>query len=268
MPQGIYLYCLARLSLLPPLGGAGLDGESPLEVESFRDLAAVWSAVPLEEFCGEEAEARLRDLAWLAPRVLRHQEVVAGVMQGSPVLPARFGTIFLSRERLAQVLRRHHDAAVAFLEAVAGREEWAVKGMLDGAGAREKRWVLKLAQEAHRLQALSPGKRYFLEKRLRAECDQEVQRWLQGVTRALCRDLMDYAVEVREGRLLSREATGSEKEMILNLALLVPQADVDRFQARVRAANASLGEHGLALEATGPWPPYSFCPALDLEAGP
>ena len=75
MPQGLYLYCLARLDRLPPppLLGQGLDGRNSLAVARFQDLAAVWSSVPVEDFCGPEAEARLVDLTWIGPRVIRHQ---------------------------------------------------------------------------------------------------------------------------------------------------------------------------------------------------
>jgi len=265
MSQGLYLYCLARLSLLPPLADKGLDGVSPLEVEAFQDVAAVWSPVALEEFCGAGAAARLQDLAWVGPRIVRQQEVVAGIMAFSPVLPLRFGTIFSSRERLTEVLRRHYDAAAAFLEAMAGREEWAVKGMLDQARAQEKLWALKLTQEAPALEALSTGRRYFQEKRLREQSDQELQKWLKHTARELAQSLGDYAVEFRERRLLSRQATGRDQEMVWNWAFLVPQSAVAAFKAQIQAANAEHGRRGLALECTGPWPPYSFCPALDLE---
>ncbi|MDP3182073.1 MAG: GvpL/GvpF family gas vesicle protein [Desulfobaccales bacterium] len=268
MSEGLYLFCLARLSRLPtlPLEGKGLDGQSPLEVAGFQDLAAVWSPVPLEDFCGPEAEERLRDLTWIGPRVIRHQEVVAGVMRRSPVLPTRFGTIFSSWANLEKVLKRHHDAIAGFLERITGSEEWAVKGMLDRCGAKEKLFSLTQAREAERLEALSPGKRYFQEQRLRAACDQELQQWLQEICRKLWTDLRDYAADVRERRLLSREATGSDNDMVLNWAFLVPEETVPGFQARIKEANRGYGEHGLVLECTGPWPPYSFCPALDLES--
>ena len=267
MPQGLYLYCLARLSRLPPLPleGRGLDGQNPLQVDSFQDLAAVWSPVPVEDFCGSEAEERMRDLTWVGPRVIRHQEVVAGVMRHSPVLPARFGTIFSSSANLEKVLQHHHDTIAGFLERLADREEWAVKGLLDRSGAQEKLFSLKLARKAESLGALSPGKRYFQEQRLRTACDQELQRWLQEVCRELWIDLRDYAADVRERRLLSREATGSDKDMVLNWAFLVPKKAVPGFQARVQDANAQYPDRGLILECTGPWPPYSFTPALDLE---
>ncbi|MBI4644575.1 MAG: GvpL/GvpF family gas vesicle protein [Deltaproteobacteria bacterium] len=272
MPRGLYLFCLARLSRLPflPLEGQGLDGQSPLEVADFQDLAAVWSPVPVEDFSGPDAAERLRDLAWIGPRVIRHQEVVARVMRHSPVLPARFGTIFSSAEKLEKLLQYHHDTINKFLERVAGQEEWAVKGLLNRSGAKEKLFSLKLAREAGRLRALSPGKRYFQEQRLRAAGEQELQRWLQAVCRELLADLRDFIGEVRERQLLSREATGHNghnKEMVLNWAFLVPKKAAPSFRSRIREANARHSPRGLVIECTGPWPPYSFTPALDLEPG-
>ncbi|MBM4302263.1 MAG: GvpL/GvpF family gas vesicle protein [Deltaproteobacteria bacterium] len=262
MTQGLYLYCLARLSRLPPLP---LEGQIPLEVAIFQDLAAVWSPVPVEDFCGPEAEERLRDLTWIGPRVIRHQEVVAGVMRHSPVLPVRFGTIFASLTNLEKILQRHSDTIAGFLERLTDQEEWAVKGMLDRDGAREQLFSLKLAREVESLEALSPGTRYFQEQRFRAGCDQELQRWLQRVCREVWTDLRDYAAEARERRLLSREATGSDQDMVWNWALLMPRQAVGGFQALIQDVNAQYAHRGLRLECTGPWPPYSFCPALDME---
>jgi hypothetical protein len=270
MEQGLYLYCLARLSRIPalPLEGVGLDGTGRLQVAKFRDLAAVWSPVDLADFCGPQAEKHLEDLSWIGPRVIRHQEVVAGVMRHSPVLPARFGTIFSTMASLEQVLRRRHDTIAAVLERLADREEWAVKGLLDRALAKERLFLGKLAQEAARLEDLSPGKRYFEEQRLRAACDRELPRWLKEVRRELWADLGGYATEARERRLLPREVTGQGTEMIFNWAFLVFARDVATFQDRIKVANARLADFDLRLECTGPWPPYSFCPALDPEAAP
>jgi hypothetical protein len=268
MSSGLYLFCLARLSRLPllPLGGKGLNGQSPIQVLDFEDLAAVFCPVALEDFCGPEAAERLRDLTWIGPRILRHQEVVAGVMRHSPVLPARFGTIFSSPANLRRILQRHHDAIAGFLGQVTNQAEWAVKGMLDRAAAQEKLLSLRLAQEADRLAGLSPGRRYFQEQRLRAGSAQELQEWLQEVGRELWRELHTYAAAVRERRLLAREASGSDKEMLWNWAFLVAEKAVEDFRARIGEANAQYSDRGLVLEFTGPWPPYSFTPALDLKS--
>jgi hypothetical protein len=268
MSQWLYLFCLARLSRLPPLPleGKGLDGQCPLAVTGFRDLGAIWSPVQVEDFSGPDTDERLRDLAWIGPRVIRHQEVVAGVMRHSPVLPARFGTIFSSPANLEKLLQDHHDTIDKFLEGVTGKEEWALKGLLNRSGAKEKLLSLKLAREEERLGALSSGKRYFQEQRLRAACDQELQRWLQEVCRELWADLRDFVVEVRERRLLSREAAGSGRDMVLNWAFLVPEKAAPSLRTRIKEANARHSRCGLVFECTGPWPPYSFTPTLESDA--
>ncbi len=266
MSSGLYLFCLARLNRLPspPLGGKGLDGQSPIQVIAFADLAAVFCSVPLEDFCGPAAADRLQDLTWVGPRILRHQKVVVEVMQHSPVLPARFGTIFSSPATLQEVLQRHHDIVAGFLGQVTNQAEWAVKGMLDRAVAQEKLVSLRLAEAAAQMAGLSPGRRYFQEQRLRSESAQELQEWLQEVSRELWTEFRGQAAAVRERRPLSRETSGSDKDMAWNWAFLVANEAVEGFKAAIRAANARYADRGLVLEFTGPWPPYSFTPVLDL----
>ena len=36
-------------------------------------------------------------------------------------------------------------------------------------------------------------------------------------------------------------------------------------KALIQDVNTQYADRGLRLEVTGPWPPYSFCPALDME---
>ena len=55
--------------------------------------------------------------------------------------------------------------------------------------------------------------------------------------------------------------------MVLNWALLLPAAAVADFRGRIERANAEQNPGGLAFEVSGPWPPYSFCPVLETEAG-
>jgi hypothetical protein len=267
MKPGIYLYCLARLSRLPslPLLGLGVDGKNSLAVATYEDLAAVWSPVPVEDFSGPGAEERLRDLTWIGPRVIRHQEIVAAVMRHSPVLPVRFGTIFASLANLEKVLQRHAGTITGCLEQFTGQEEWAVKGMVDRPGALEKLFALHLGREADSLEALTPGKRYFAEQRLRAAGDRELSRWLKEVGPRLWADFRHYAAGIQERRLLSRETTGIGQDMVWNWALLIPSPAVSGFKARIQEVNALYADRGLSLEVTGPWPPYSFCPALDME---
>jgi hypothetical protein len=256
------------MSLLPPLADPGLDQGSPLRVASFGDLAAIYCAVSLQESCGPEAASHRGDLAWMGPWARRHREVVESVMRHSPVLPARLGTLFGSREKLEQVLRVHYDTVARFLEEVTDQQEWAVKGLLTRARALEAHLTDRLAREADRLAALPPGRRYQEEQRLRVEAEQELSRWLRQVCRELAGELNDFALHRRDGRLTHRDGNGSGQEMVFNWAFLVPQAAAAGFGARIEAANRRHSPTGLVFELTGPGPPYSFSPALNLEPEP
>ncbi|MBI4593211.1 MAG: GvpL/GvpF family gas vesicle protein [Candidatus Rokubacteria bacterium] len=59
--------------------------------------------------------------------------------------------------------------------------------------------------------------------------------------------------------------TGGARHACASLAFLVPRDDVPGFLVRI-APVASHAE-GVAVVPSGPWPPYSFAPALDPGAG-
>jgi hypothetical protein len=63
------------------------------------------------------------------------QEITAA----SPVLPARLGTLFSSPERLTELMTRHYDKILGFLERVADHDEWSVKVFVDRQKALEAR---------------------------------------------------------------------------------------------------------------------------------
>ncbi len=95
-----YLYCLGPAAGLPRIAAAGVDERSRVSLWFCDEIGAVLSEVPLDDFRGEQAEARLRDLSWLGPRVCRHEAVIEEAMRRGPVLPARFATLFASADSL------------------------------------------------------------------------------------------------------------------------------------------------------------------------
>src|SRR5208337_309796 len=201
--KALYLFCFARASRLGELEGAGVDGQHPLSVfrttagavrqPPLRAVCAVLSEARLEDFCGEAAELRLRDLAWVGPRALRHEAVVEEVMRHSPVLPVRFGTLFSSQERLAEFVDRHGAAISQFLERVADQEEWSVRGLLDRRQAGRALTSASLAAQEAQLAALLPGKRYFEEKRIRAGAERKLSLWLKETRRQVANHLRQQA---------------------------------------------------------------------------
>ena len=261
--DGFYLYCLARSDAVPAIGGEGIDPEHPLFLHTFGGVAAVLSMVSLKDFCGDCGEEGLKDLSWVGPRALRHEEVIERVMAHSPVIPARFGTIFSSPESLEELLRRHEAVIRGFFDEVTDKAEWAVKGLLDRDLARKTASSVLLEEEAVRISSLPPGKRYFEEKRLASRAETALKEWLKEAFQAVCQDLTPHASRFCE-RKVPAQADNDDREVVVNWAFLVPERSLPRFKEQVLQVNDLYEAKGLAFELSGPWPPYSFSPPLEM----
>ena len=106
--QAFYVYCVGEHDGLAPLFEDGLpvaiETEARLEMELGDALAAVVSAVPLTDYGEDALQTRLGDPAWTAVRAMRHEKVVEHFARRASVVPLRFGTIYLERESVRQML--------------------------------------------------------------------------------------------------------------------------------------------------------------------
>ncbi len=257
---GVYLYGFTlgvhtksqEASLLLPTG-------QWLEID---ELAALFAPVRLEEYCPDH----LQDPDWLVPRALEHEEVLEALMAQGPVLPVRFGCLFSSADKLGEFMRAQGEIIRQFLLDFADKEEWALKVYLDLEKAEA--WLAaadpELAERQRRLPA-TPGARYFQEKQWRADVHKKARQWGRELARQLEAELGLEQTTVRP--LKPRGPEESKGDMILHQAVLLPGAAVQEFRRRVAELTAERIEKGVALEISGPWPPYHFCPAF-LESGP
>ncbi|MBI3939346.1 MAG: GvpL/GvpF family gas vesicle protein [Acidobacteria bacterium] len=257
-----YLFCLARHSLVLPIGACDIAGWGPIFLWRYLDIAAVLTTVSLAEFCGQTAEARMQDLSWLGPRACRHEEVIEQVIRHSPVLPAPFGTLFTSIDKVELLLKQHYTAISEFLDSVTGTEEWAVKGLLERATARKTACSVALAEQEKRLACASPGTRYVNQQRLQEQVDREVMRWTTEICTQALNDLSARACQTCERKVITHRAEGADMDVILNWAFLVPHGAVGDFHSQIARLNACHAARGLVFQVSGPWPPYSFSPAL------
>lgn len=263
-----YLFCFARSGLVPEVEGTGVDGESPVFLWSCMDVAAVLSGASIGDFCGPAAETRMQDLSWLGPRACRHEEVIERAASHSPVLPAPFGTLFASLDSLEMLVNENHRAISGFLDHVEDSEEWAVKGLLDREGARKALLSICLAEQEEQIDSSSPGMRYLLQQRIRAEVDRKLNHWLGETCQRIAAGLRSHASDFRERKVISNFVAEKTGDVILNWAFLLPRSGVADFHSRIARVNADHAQQGLSLEVSGPWPPYSFSPPLLREPEP
>ena len=257
-----YLYCLTPCGCGIKASAIGVDGQRPVSVRACGEIGAVLSEVELGEFCGESAEAGLQDLAWLGPRVFRHEAVIEEVMRQAPVLPARFATLFTSVDSLTQTVLEHREAITGFFAQLGDKQEWAVKGLLNRADAlRRLGWSAQPAP-AERALATSPGARYVQEKRMKAQLERDFNLRLKEFCRRAAAALGAHAGGFRERKVLAPVTAGTDAEAVLNWAFLLSPAALEDFRVRLDRFNGGEAFPGLMLALTGPWPPYSFAPDL------
>ena len=265
----LYLFCFARPEEARQVAASGVDERNPVFIFCHSaEVCAVIGEVAREEFCGPEAERRMEQLSWVGPRALRHEAVIEEVMEHSPVLPARFGTLFSSLPALTQFMDVHRAAIAQFLGRVAGHREWSVQGRFDRNRAQQARAAERLAAEQGQLSGLAEGTRYFAEKRIRHQAEQELGGWLEQTLRQVVNELARHASDCRECAPLARERSDNEAEEVLNWAFLLPESKAASFLQEVDRANLEHAAEGLVFEPSGPWPPFRFVPALAAAEAP
>lgn len=229
-------------------------------------LAAMLAVVAIDDFCGAEAERKLGDLGWVSERALWHEHVIERGFHRAPVLPARFGTLFSSLPALERFIEANRKTIAGFLDAVRGQEEWGVKALLERPVAR--RWLRARIGGGPQdvAQPSSPGVRYLQERRAEAAAERELQSWLAENCEAVARSLDEHATRRRQRPRLESAAAGDLREVLLNLAALVPQERRERLFEHIGRINVERAQQGLNFVLSGPWPPYSFCPPLETPA--
>ncbi len=273
----LYLFCFARPGLaadtlegtglegaphLPALGRCGIfgvDGQTPVFVHAFPAACAVLSEIDTDEFCGPTAAEQLRDVAWIAPRACRHEQVIERVMAASPVLPAPFATLFSSMGQLRDFMEQQAQTISRFLSLVTDKEEWAVRGLADMAMLRQTAVARETAARGAQLASSLPGSRYLQERRIQVEADKIVRDWLGEFCQEIVKELQPHAAAFTERQVWN---AGEELKPVVNWAFLLPKNRVASFRSQLESTNRRLQPTGLSFTLSGPWPPYSFAPHL------
>jgi len=135
-----------------------------------------------------------------------------------------------------------------------------VKGIVDRPRALAAR--LEAARAARTdLATMGPGRLYLEERRLAAEAEQELSAWAARAGEEVATFLAPFAARSVERRAVPA-ADPQEGEAVFSRAFLVGKESREAFLSATRSVGAAHEGEGLRLEASGPWPPYSFAPPL------
>jgi Gas vesicle synthesis protein GvpL/GvpF len=250
----VYVYAVLPRPIASDI--KGIDSR-PVRWVVEDDLAAAVSDVPDEEFDEAPLNEHVRDLSWLGPRAIAHQEVNDLLhADGEAVVPLAFGTVFRDEDRVRQLLHDQRAALAARLEAVRGRAEWVVT--LHALQEPDAEYVARAspAMQAARqdIAASTPGRAHLLKRRL-AELERDERRRIEAESaQTVVTKLREIAADV----YLEPLPTDKLERPLVRASVLVPRADETRFVEGVERLREMWPEPMYRLLLTGPWPPYRF----------
>jgi len=166
-----------------------------------------------------------------------HARVVADCFKHSTVLPFRFGTTFSDDDALRRSVRSNQRHFLANVERLRGKAEMHLKVLVDdicpGTLTRDMR----------------VGQQYLTSLRESASRQRERQSKARALSIQMHRMFLPLAEEITCKR------TDSGK-MLLDIAHLIDNKTVERYQNKYTSASQQLKE--CQMQLSGPWPPYHF----------
>jgi gas vesicle protein GvpL/GvpF len=234
---------------------------APVERVEAGGLATLVSRVPLAEFAEEPLRRNLNDLAWLERVAREHEAALERVLEDATIVPLRICTIFEDESGVARMLAERRSALDAALGALAGREEWGVKLLVDRAALEAAAEERVPPEEG--LEGRSAGGAYMLRRRQERQLRDVADRLAGELAEDVHARLQDWASDAVVNRPQNRDLSGHEGDMLLNAAYLVERAKVDQLRELVVELQERHRDLGARIELTGPWPPYNFVPRAE-----
>lgn len=266
-----YVYCIAEDTAAAELPvdslPAAIEDGSKLEWISVSDLAALASQVPRATYSEENLAEHLTDATWTAIRAMRHETVVEYVARRATVIPLRFGTIYLERAGVEQMLNEKSNELESIIEQLRGREEWGVNVYCDRAVLLSSITSVSpvLRDLVQRAEQAPPGQSYLMQKKIETLKVDEARVAVNRIVDQIEESLKDQTDEGRRLRILKVETT-EHGELKAKFAFLVKRAGFDEFKNAAERLAQEYQAAGVRLELTGPWPAYNFLTGLkDLQ---
>jgi hypothetical protein len=271
MADAFYIYCIGEQDALAPLFDETLpDAIEPaatLQLITAGKLASVASVVPLADYGEEEIAARLSEATWVAARAMRHEKVLEHFAARASLVTLRFGTIYLTRAGVEEMLTQKQEELLNIIERFRGKEEWGVNIFCNRTRLAKMITSISptLREMSERADAASAGQAYLLRKKIEAMRTDEVRTEIKRAVGEIERELS--ALSSSAARLRVRQAEAAEHgELAAKLAFLITRKGFADFHAAAEGIAHQRAEAGFRLELTGPWPAYNFVADLKADA--
>lgn len=233
----LYLYGISRTPVTPVGRVTGVGDVAALETVDCDGLVSWVIRVNRREFADELAK-NMENLDWLAKTSAAHQRVVAAIAESNEILPARLATVFLTETSLCKDVQSRRATLENDFRRIRGGEEWGIK-------------VFVLPPKLAARQPVRSGKEYLRAKSVQLEMRRPKRA--DGEIARLTKELGKLSLAMTEGGKIS----GGRRDLQFQASVLLKRTDRKKFEALVRRFSREW-KGARQIEATGPWPPYSF----------
>ncbi|PWT88838.1 MAG: hypothetical protein C5B55_12400 [Blastocatellia bacterium] len=259
----LYVYCIAETGaareVIKDATLSALEDGTKVNIVERDSISAVVSSVPLTDYGEDQLTNNLSDATWLAPRAMRHEQVVEHFAKRTSVVPLRFGTVYLNQRGIEGMLSAKHQELMNIIERLRGREEWGVNIYFDRTQLLQTITSVspKLRELASQAQEAAPGQSYLLRKKIDSLRVDEVRTEMTRLIDETEKRLLASSDEVRRLRVLKVEST-EHGELKAKFAVLIKRSAYEDFHSSVERWAVENQQSGMRLELTGPWPAYNF----------
>jgi hypothetical protein len=259
--MGLYLYAIREIGG-NKIRARGIDNAQVFSVP-YKKIEAIVSNVDSKKFGSKEIAKRAKeDIAWIVKHAKIHEKVLEASMclgtQNYASIPMVFGTIFKTQKKLEEVLKKEYNRFNGALQKLSGKQEWSVKVYVDEKALKNslKKRDKSILSQLDALKTLPLGVDYFEELAIDEKLDESLAKEHEKYLKIFIKSLKLYSTDSFEGKILAKEMTGKESEMLLNSANLVKEEKVNDFKKAVDKLKRI--NSAFKFECTGPWPPYNF----------
>lgn len=233
----------------------------------FQGTYAVVSEVSPDDFSEDNLKKHLADMKWVEKNIQLHEKVIEEIMRGRAVLPFKFGTVFENETNVEKLLKTNGFKFKAVLARLEGKEEWGLKIYCNSeyfkdALCSENERITKIDKE---ITAAGKGKAYFLKKKKDEIIKDIINEKISEYTKDCFERLKVTAVDTRINRILPKEVTEKQEDMVLNAAFLINVKRIGEFNNVLGYLKTKYSDKGLIFDRTGPWPSYNFCDIVKKE---
>jgi hypothetical protein len=261
----LWAYCVTAADSQEPVGLRGIDETFPVERIEHAGLVVLVSRVARAEFGADALRENLNQLPWLERVARAHEAVLEAMLEQSAIVPLRLCTLYESADGVRRMLDQERAHLARALDALAGREEWAVKLLVEPRRltARVRETDGEAIAMAEQVDGQSEGGAYMLRRRLERHLREQADVLADGLATDLRGRLELAGVDFVTRPPQNRELAGYVGEMLLNAACLVDRGQLEQLRGLVGEFETHHEDLGARVEISGPWPPYNFVVGSD-----